>query len=201
MKATLAIFVLCFFSTAVAAESPKTLGNVLSEYGISIPALDGVVVEKDFPRKGEKTSFRNVSARGKDIFADIEIVMPVDAAFYEKQSSRFLRTNEDLYGAQRTPYPGEITNIGVCGKDKKPLRRSIEVLNRKIEVLAGHATDRFSFGACQPDVAKMAGAIGFIYIRDRQASLRLRVFRPIAKFKRESLFAIYESVRQSGEKK
>ncbi len=172
---------------AAPAAGAGQLGDVLSAEGFRWSKLEKLPVVTSQERKGGKVRFLNVIAQEKDLRVELEWITPATATETKERSKRLLAVISSQYGERKTPYPGELTNMSRCGAQSKPIQKEIELKGLgKVSALAAHASDRFAFGACDESTIRQVGLVTQLF--HKEASLQVRIFRPLKASTREALF-------------
>lgn len=191
-----ALFMSLSLSLARPSEArAATLDESLKPYGVSLPLAAGFTVAKDLRRKGTKKSFHTLIAEKGDTRIELEITLPFDPEEAEQQGRLKRNTLISLYGAQYTPYPGEVTNLTSCPENMKPKVSKHPILGQPVEVIVANATERYTFGVWEKSLVKRTAAVTLAYEPRSKALFHIRVFQPYSKFTASQAIGILKSLR------
>lgn len=179
-------------AAANAAEPAGGLNDALRPCGLK--TAGDFRVESDFKRSSGGTAYDTIVASNDTLRVEIELVRPVSrqrAANYAKSKYTVLKS---LYDAQRSPYPGQITNKEECPPERKPVGVTMTILGQPTPVLLANATERHTFGVWQDDLIKTRGAFCVVYDEISRSILEFRVFQSSASFRPETVAGFLESL-------
>lgn len=180
-----------------AVAGQPTLNEVLSRYSLEMRELgDASVDTSHLRRTSDGKALHRISAQTKGTQIEIEIVTPLEAAQATSLSRSHYQTIERLYGDQRSPYTGEITNLLSCAKDKRPQYEQVSIFGEKQKALFGYATTRFIFGACDDASAKQMGTFLSAYDKTSKTLFRVRLFHAASSSSKSLLIQALAGIRR-----
>jgi len=177
------------------ASGARTLNAALGEYGIDFGAMGKAAVIDEFKRQGKKMAFHTLVATNGRLRAELEITSPLPQPLAKRYGASKYAVFDSLYDPHRHPYPGAITTLIRCPKDKKPEPVQVPALGGNVLVLLADASGRYTFGVWQKGLVKHRGAYCVVYHAGSKSLLEVKLFQPSGQFERDAVLAAIGSLR------
>lgn len=186
----LLILLLSLPAGATPAAPTIKFNDAARKHGLVLAKLASAELDQERVKDGARHRFVSLRAHAKSLSLEVEITSPLGASEARALAEQKLNVVARLYGEQKVPYPGELSNEIACTKNRQPSRRTRSVSGLKVRMLVGHANDRFAFGACQQESIRYLGLDSFFYLPARRALVELRAFQPSEQATASELFGL-----------
>ena len=176
------------------ALAGATLNGETLKYGFTLGKSGELPLSLSQEKKGEKMRFVSLRGESGKRIIELELSGPLEADESRAMARKKLEIIARQYEAQRTPYPGELTNVAVCKAKHRPEIRSRVVNGLNLDSLVGFASGRNSFGACDKDSIRKLGLLSYFYLSESKTLVELRAFSPYPGSTKAKLFSIVDEI-------
>jgi len=166
-----------FFGVAFASdEKPSNLQVALAPYGIKVVGAEKFLVKRQKTSDSSEKKRKSFWADDGSTFFEVHLIEPL-----AKSDASLLLQSEEmiaarLYEPRRTPYSDQISLASSCGKELRPIKRTLPVGGTEEPSLIATASSTRTFGVCQKSDVAFIGALTGKYDEGNKRLMKLSVF-------------------------